>query len=61
MNVKISTMVTIIKSSSSKAQIKKLLNQAMEVQGVDTHRYCGVIKLQENPLVIQKRLRDEWE
>jgi len=54
-------MVTVIKSSTSKAQIQKLLDKAMEVKGVDTHKYCGVIKLKEDPLEIQKRLRDEWE
>ena len=42
-------MVTVIKSSSSKDQIRKLLDQAMEVTGVDTHKYCGVIKLKEDP------------
>ena len=29
-------------------------------KGVNTLKYCGVIKLNEDPLVIQKRLRDEW-
>ncbi len=24
-------------------------------------KYCGTLKLKEDPLVIQKRLRDEWE
>jgi hypothetical protein len=28
---------------------------------LDAKKYCGVIKLKEDPLVIQKRLRDEWE
>ena len=29
-------------------------------RGVDTKIFCGVLKLKEDPLVIQKRLRDEW-
>lgn len=31
-----------------------------EKKGVDTFKYCGVITLDEDPLAIQKRLRDEW-
>lgn len=31
------------------------------VKGVDTKKYCGVLKLKDDPLVMQKRLRDEWE
>ena len=29
-------------------------------KGVDTLKYCGVLKLKEDPLTIQKKLRDEW-
>lgn len=36
---------------------KKKLNGS---EGVDTLKYCGIITLKEEPLVIQKRLRDEW-
>ncbi|HEX8314510.1 MAG TPA: hypothetical protein VF609_05945 [Flavisolibacter sp.] len=28
---------------------------------VDTKKFCGVIRLKEDPLAIQKRLRDEWQ
>lgn len=30
-------------------------------KGVDTKKFCGVLKLKEDPLAIQKRLRDEWQ
>ena len=30
-------------------------------KGLDIKKYCGVLKLTEDPMVIQKRLRDEWE
>lgn len=26
----------------------------------DIRQFCGVIKLKEDPLAIQKRMRDEW-
>ena len=29
-------------------------------KGVDTRKFCGLLKLKEDPLAIQKRLRDEW-
>lgn len=29
-------------------------------KGVDTKKFCGLLKLKEDPLAIQKRLRDEW-
>jgi hypothetical protein len=28
---------------------------------VDTFKYCGTIKLKEDPLAIQKKLRNEWQ
>ncbi|MDP2303351.1 MAG: hypothetical protein Q8N03_13110 [Ignavibacteria bacterium] len=28
---------------------------------IDIKKYCGQILLEEDPLVIQKKLRNEWE
>jgi hypothetical protein len=28
---------------------------------VDTKKYCGVIRLREDPLEMQQKMRDEWE
>ena len=36
-------------------------NKLNGAKGVNTLKYCGVIKLNEDPLIIQKRLRDEWQ
>ncbi|MFT7233796.1 MAG: hypothetical protein ACI8TA_003023 [Cyclobacteriaceae bacterium] len=54
-------MVTVIKKDSNRQDIKKQIEKALETKGVDTHKHCGVIKLKEDPLLIQKRMRDEWE
>ncbi|MEQ8714451.1 MAG: hypothetical protein RIC80_15640 [Cyclobacteriaceae bacterium] len=54
-------MITVIKKGLDKAHIDKLLKKALKTKGVDTRKYCGVISLKEDPLVIQKRMRDEWE
>lgn len=54
-------MAIIIKRKSGKKNISKLLKKAMASKGVNTRKYCGVIKLTRDPLTIQKGLRDEWE
>ncbi len=54
-------MVTIIKKKQNKLDIAKKFSKAIMQKGVDTHKYCGVIKLSKDPLIIQKELRDEWE
>lgn len=54
-------MVTVIKKGDTKEKINKLITKAIQTKGVNTKKYCGVIKLKEDPLLIQKKLRDEWE
>jgi hypothetical protein len=57
-------MVTILKYGSKKEAIKRLLdrlNQQTESYGIDAYKYCGVIKLEVDPMDIQSKLRDEWQ
>jgi hypothetical protein len=57
-------MVTILKQGSTKKNIQLLLKKLDErpnVRGLDAYKYCGRIDLIEDALVIQKRMRDEWE
>lgn len=43
-------------------KIKQVRRQKRDVEkGVDTKKFCGVLKLKEDPLIIQKQLRDEWQ
>jgi hypothetical protein len=43
-------------------KIKRVRRQKSDVEkGVDTKKFCGVIKIREDPLTIQKKLRDEWQ
>jgi hypothetical protein len=43
-------------------KIKRVRRQKSDVEkGVDTKKFCGVIKLKEDPMAIQKRLRNEWK
>ena len=55
-------MVVIKKGASKKsieASLKKLMSKRK--QGFDAYKYWGTLKLKEDALEIQKRLRDEWE
>lgn len=33
----------------------------LPLKGVNTKKYCGVIKLKKDPLDIQKEMRNEWQ
>jgi hypothetical protein len=57
-------MILVLKKGASKKDIevlRKKLERRRTSKGVDTKKYCGVIKLKEDPLVIQKKMRDEWQ
>ena len=54
-------MKTIIKQKEDHKKARATLNKALQKEGVDTRKHCGVIRLKEDPLTIQKRMRDEWE
>jgi len=63
MNLKKNVMVTVIKSGANKQMIAKRLETLYSApkKGFDASKYCGILKIEEDPLTIQKRLRDEWE
>jgi hypothetical protein len=53
-------MVIVIDQGTTKEKLEKLLKKLKPRLGVDTKKHCGVIKLKEDPIQIQKQLRDEW-
>ena len=53
-------MVTVFKQGSSKASIRKSLEKLKSKKGIDAIKFCGVIKLKDHPLIVHRRLRDEW-
>jgi len=53
-------MAIIIKKSDQKKAYKKKLAQ-IKTKGFDAGKYLGKLNISENPIDIQKRLRDEWE
>jgi hypothetical protein len=54
-------MTIVIKSTSDKESIKKALSSLENKGRFKALKYCGKINLKEDPLVIQKKLRDEWQ
>ncbi len=53
-------MVTIIKKGSTPRCISQALKKLRNSKGLDAFKYCGTIHLQEDPLSIQKKMRNEW-
>jgi len=57
-------MVTVLKYCADKKNIRLLLERLKNQKsssGIDAYKYCGAITLVEEPLLIQKELRNEWE
>lgn len=58
-------MVVVIKRGMSKQriqmQLRKLRTQrAKATKPVDVYKYVGVLKLDEDPVALQRKWRDEW-
>jgi hypothetical protein len=58
-------MVVVIKRGMSKQriqlQLRKLRAQRAKTRKpVDVYKYVGVLKLDEDPVVLQRKWRDEW-
>ncbi len=58
-------MVVVIKRGMSKqriqVQLRKLRTQRAKAQKpVDVYKYVGVLKLDEDPVALQRKWRDEW-
>ena len=56
-------MVTTIKKGTERDQIKAILEKLKKKRLLskrDLSKYCGVLSLNEDPLELQKKWRDEW-
>jgi hypothetical protein len=54
-------MVLVLKKGASKKEMDNISLKLEVVKGVNTKKYGGTIKLIGEPLVIQRKMRDEWE
>lgn len=52
-------MVTILKKGFKKAEIEKALVKKQKIKAFNAHKHCGIIKLEEDPVEIQKKMRNE--
>jgi hypothetical protein len=53
-------MTVIIKSTEDKVKIEQTLKDLKRSGKLDSFKHCGGITLKENPMSIQKSMRDEW-
>lgn len=54
-------MTILIKKSDSLKKIKEELKKLPKAKKFDAFSFVGKITLSEDPLVIQKKMRDEWD
>lgn len=57
-------MTTIIKDKLSKRKVEKILKHAVaqdQRKRLDVKKYFGILKLKEDPVKIQRKLRNEWK
>jgi hypothetical protein len=54
-------VIKLKKDESIKELKAKLKNAQKNMMGIDAKKYSGVIKLKEDPVKYQKKMRNEWE
>ena len=53
-------MVLVLKKGATKKEMDNISQKLEATKGVDTKKFCGILKLKEDPLIIQKKMRNEW-
>lgn len=55
-------MTTILKSGLPIGELKQQLDNLLKSKpkGIDTSKYCGVLKTEIDPIEYQRRIRNEW-
>ena len=55
-------MVTIIKKGTILKNIRKALKGVeKKKKTLNAYKYCGTVKVSEDAILIQKKLRSEWK
>ncbi len=54
-------MIKVINKKTKKDELRKIMSD-MDKKGktLDASKYSGKLKLKADPLIVQKKLRDEW-
>ena len=55
------SMVLVLKDNNDIKKAKEVLAERQVKKKFDAKKFCGVLKIDGDPLMIQKRLRDEWD
>jgi hypothetical protein len=53
-------MILILKSRKDIKKIKEILSDRLTKKPFDAKKFCGILKVDEDGLVIQYRLRNDW-
>ena len=53
-------MTTIIKAGTKQIDLEDTLKNAVPLKKLNAKKFSGIIKIEANPLDIQKKLRNEW-
>ncbi len=58
-------MVIVIKRGMSRQRIKALMGKLRPTKrkrekAIDVYKYLGVLRVDEDPVVLQRKWRDEW-
>jgi hypothetical protein len=54
-------MVLVLKKGASKKEMESIEKKLKSKSGIDVIKYCGLVKLKDDALAIQKNLRNEWK
>lgn len=51
-----------IKEKPKKDDLERIFNSVrVDKKGVNVRKYAGKVKSKENPVTLQRKLRDEWD
>jgi len=53
-------MVVVLKDSNDIKKVRELLADRKRIKKFDAKNFCGALKVDEDALNIQHRLRNEW-
>ena len=58
-------MVVVIKRGMSRERIKALMgklrrSERKREKAIDVYKYLGVLRVDEDPIALQRKWRDEW-
>jgi hypothetical protein len=57
-------MIVVLKQCSNLREIQEAFGKISKMKpakAIDAKKYCGVLKLKEQPIDTQKKMRDEWD